>query len=624
MLPQPPRYDNASTLTQNYLIGFSNYFMRLDASACPLWLYKLLPFLRWWPQVNQATLKADTVAGLSGAIIVLPQAVAFAIIAGLPPEYGLYAAMVPAILAALFGSSWHLVSGPTTAISIVVFASISPLAEPGTAEFIGLALTLTFLAGVFQLLMGLARMGALVNFISHTVIIGFTAGAAILIAASQIKNFLGLDIPRGAHFHEVLGHTAIHLADINPYVAATGLVTLLSGIASKKYLPRLPYMIIAMVLGSLFAATLNHLYGEARTGIHTVGALDVGLPPLSIPDFSLDALKQTIFPALIITILALTEAVAIARSVAIKSGQSIDSNQEFVGQGLANIFGSFFSGYASSGSFNRSGVNYSAGARTPLAAAFSAVFLLVIVLLVAPLVAYLPVAAMAGVLFQVAWGLIDFHHITEILQRHRKESVVLAVTFIGTLVDLEKGIFFGIIVSLIFYLYRTSRPSIRAMAPIAAEKYNPNRKFANLGPDAPGCPQMEMVRVEGSIFFGAVEHVKQTLKQIDEYDPKKKHVMIFSRAVNFIDLAGAEMLAGEAKRRQQLGGGLYLVGVQPGFCSMLREGGHAEHVGRENIFAQKGEAIASVYPRLDSEICRNCNARIFTECDVALPNGEKR
>ncbi len=598
--------------------------MRLDASACPLWLYKLLPFLRWWPQVNRDTLKADGIAGLSGAIIVLPQAVAFAIIAGLPPEYGLYAAMVPTILAALFGSSWHLVSGPTTAISIVVFASVNPLAEPGSPEFIGLVLTLTFLAGVFQLIMGLARMGALVNFISHTVIIGFTAGAAILIAASQIKNFLGLDIPRGAHFHEVIAHAAAHLADINPYVAATGLATLLSGIAARKFLPRLPYMIIAMVIGSLFAAVLNHFYGEDSTGIHTVGALDVGLPPLSAPDFSLTALKQTLFPALIITILALTEAVAIARSVAIKSGQTIDSSQEFVGQGLANIFGSFFSGYASSGSFNRSGVNYSAGARTPLAAAFSAVFLLVIVLLVAPLVAWLPVAAMAGILFQVAWGLIDFQHIAEILKRHRKETVVLAVTFFGTLVDLEKGIFLGIIVSLIFYLYRTSRPSIRSLAPIAGEKFNPNRKFINVGPDAPGCPQMEMVRMEGSIFFGAVEHVKQTLKQIDEYDPAKKHVMVFSRAVNFIDLAGAEMLAAEARRRQRLGGGLYLVGVQPGFCNMLREGGHVEHVGRENIFSHKGEAISAIYPKLDSEICRNCTARIFTECDVALPNGEKR
>ncbi len=590
------------------------------AAACPLWLYKLLPFLRWWPSVNKASLRADSMAGLTGAIIVLPQAVAFATIAGLPPQYGLYAAMVPAIIAALFGSSWHLVSGPTTAISIVVFAAASPLAEPGTPQFISLVLTLTFLTGLFELIMGLARLGALVNFISHTVIIGFTAGAAILIASSQIKNFFGMDIPRGAHFHQVMIHFFGHLFDIRPYVAAVALVTLVSGILAKKYLPKLPYMIVAMVVGGLLA----YVFNQRGSHIGTVGELPASLPALSAPDFSLTALKHTFFSAMIITILALTEAVAIARSVAIKSGQTIDPNQEFVGQGLSNIFGSFFSSYAASGSFNRSGVNYASGARSPLAAVFSAIFLALIVLAVAPLAAYLPIPSMAGILFLVAWGLIDFHHIAEILERHRKESIVLAVTFIGTLVDLEKGIFFGIIVSLIFYLYRTSRPSIRPMAPIGAEKYNPNRKFTDASEANPGCPQMEMLRMEGSIFFGAVDHVQQTLKGIDERNPAKKHVMLFSRAVNFIDLAGAEMLAVEAERRQKLGGGLYLVGVQPGFARMLATGGHVNHVGQENIFAGKGEAVSAVYPRLDSEVCRRCTIRIFQECDVKLPNGEAR
>ncbi len=598
--------------------------MSINANACPLWLYSLLPFLRWWPQVNRNSLKTDSLAGLTGAIIVLPQAVAFATIAGLPPQYGLYAAMVPAIIAALFGSSRHLVSGPTTAISIVIFASISPLAEAGTPQFISLVLTLTFLAGLFQLAMGLARLGALVNFISHTVIIGFTAGAAILIAASQVKNFFGLAVPRGAHFHEVLAYLFGHFNDIQFWVMAIAAITLISGILAKKFLPKLPYMIVAMIIGSVFAFFINQQFGADQTGIRTVGALPAGLPPLSLPDFSGNAIKQTFFSALIIAILALTEAVAIARSIAIKSEQSIDNNQEFVGQGLSNLLGSFFSGYASSGSFNRSGVNYSAGAKTPLAAVFSAVFLLLIVLAVAPLAAYLPIPAMAGVLILVAWGLIDFHHIQEIIARHRKESVVLAVTFFGTLIDLEKGIFLGIVVSLVFYLYRTSRPSIRSLAPIAAEKFNPNRKFIPVSTEAPACPQMEMLRMEGSVFFGAVDHVQQTLKQIDEADPAKKHVMVFSRAVNFIDLAGAEMLASEAKRRQKLGGGLYLVGVQPGFCSMLREGGHANHVGQENIFANKGTAISSVYPKLDSDICRTCSARIFNECDAALPNGEMR
>jgi sulfate permease, SulP family len=596
----------------------------IDLKACPLWLYRMLPFLRWWPSVTPHTVKADTIAALTGALIVLPQAVAFATIAGLPPEYGLYAAMIPAIVGALWGSSWHLVSGPTTAISIVVFASISPLAEPGSPQFIGLVLTLTFLAGLIQFGMGLARLGALVNFISHTVIIGFTAGAAILIASSQIKNFFGLTIPRGAHFHEVLIYFGGHILDTQPWVLVVGVATLISGILAKRYLNKLPYMIVAMVVGSVVAAIINIKYGADQTGIRTVGALVASFPPLSLPDFSLTAIKQTLFPAMIIAILALTEAVAIARSVAIKSDQRIDSNQEFIGQGLSNIAGSFFSSYASSGSFNRSGVNYASGAKTPLAAALSAVFLLLIVLLVAPLAAYLPVPSMAAILFIVAWSLIDFHHIEEIIKLHKQESIVLAITFFGTLIDLEKGIFLGILVSLIFYLYRTSQPSIRELAPLKSEIDDPRRKFVRAGTDAPSCPQMAMLRLEGSVFFGAVEHVQQNLRNVDESDPQKKHLVIFSRAISFIDLAGAEMLSKEAARRQRLGGGLYLVGVQPSFYGMLNRGGHAEQVGRENIFDHKGEAIQAIYARLDSDICRTCTARIFHECQLALPDGTPR
>ena len=592
--------------------------------ACPLWLYRLLPFLRWGSNITPQTFKADTLAAFSGALIVLPQAVAFATIAGLPPEYGLYAAMVPAIVAALWGSSWHLVSGPTTAISIVVFASISPLAEPGSPQFIGLVLTLTFLAGLIQLAMGLARLGMLVNFISHTVIIGFTAGAAILIAASQIKNFFGLEMPRGAHFHEVLIQFGTHLADIQPWVLTVGGVTLASGMLAKRYLQKLPYMIVAMVAGSVAAALLNAHYGAEATGIRTVGALAASFPPLSLPDFSLSAIKQTLFPATIIAILALTEAVAIARAVAIKSDQRIDSNQEFVGQGLSNLAGSFFSSYAASGSFNRSGVNFASGAKTPLAAALSAVFLLLIVLLVAPLAAYLPVPAMAAILFIVAWSLIDFHHIGEILKRHKRERIVLALTFVGTLIDLEKGIFLGILASLLLYLYRTSQPSIRELVPLAGEIGNPRRKFVPITSDARACPQLTLLRVEGSIFFGAVEHVQQAFRNVDETDPQKKNLLITSRAIGFIDLAGAELLAKEATRRRKLGGGLYLVGVQPDLCEMLRRSGQVDTIGEDQIFKHKGEAIQAIYPRLDSDICRTCSARIFQECRVALPDGTPR
>jgi SulP family sulfate permease len=181
-------------------------------------LLRLLPFLRWWPRVNRGSLRADGLAGLTGGLILVPQGVAFATIAGMPPEYGLYAAMLPAVVAALWGSSWHLVSGPTTAISIVVFATMSPLAEPGSAQFVALVLTLTFFVGVFQLLLGILRLGTLVNFVSHTVVVGFTSGAAVLIAASQVKNFFGLPIPRGASVADVAQGLFAHLADVQPWI----------------------------------------------------------------------------------------------------------------------------------------------------------------------------------------------------------------------------------------------------------------------------------------------------------------------------------------------------------------------------------------------------------------------
>ena len=310
-----------------------------------------------------------------------------------------------------------------------------------------------------------------------------------------------------------------------------------------------------------------------------MGALIASFPPISLPDFSLTAIKQTLFPATIIAILALTEAVAIARSVASKSDQRIDSNQEFVGQGLSNIAGSFFSGYASSGSFNRSGVNYASGAKTPLAAAMSAVFLLLIVLLVAPLAAYLPVASMAAILFIVAWSLIDFHHIGEILKRHNKERIILAITFIGTLVDLEKGIFLGILASLMFYLYRTSQPSIRELVPSYINRLNPQRKLVAVDTDAPACPQLSILRVEGSIFFGAVEHVQQHFRNVDDADPDKKHLLLAARAIGFIDLSGAELFAKEAIRRRKMGGGLYIVGVQPDLCEMMKRAVHYADCG---------------------------------------------
>ncbi len=579
-------------------------------------LSRVLVFLQWWPRVNAETLRGDLVAGFTGALIVLPQGVAFATIAGLPPQYGLYSAIVPAVIAALFGSSWHLVSGPTTAISIVVFAAISPLAEPGSVDYIALALTLTFLVGVIQLAMGIARLGTLVNFISHTVVIGFTAGAAILIASTQLKNFFGIQIERGASFHQTIRALVVHAGDINPYITSVGVITLLAGILFKRFFPRLPYMIAAMLVGSAAGVALNQLFGSAVTGIRTVGALPATLPPLSHPVLSPAILKQLGGNALALALLALTEAVSIARAIAVRSEQRIDGNQEFIGQGLANVVGSFFSSYASSGSFNRTGLNYEAGARTPLSAAAASLFLTAILLLVAPLAAYLPIAAMAGILFLVAWGIIDFHHIRGIVKASRSETAILVTTFLSTLfLDLEIAIYAGVILSLVMYLNRTSRPPVRALAP---DGQDPARPFSGRE-GLPECSQLKIIEVHGSLFFGAIDHVQQSLQEIDGNHPLQKHVLIIADGINFADIAGAEMLAREARRRRRMGGGLYLLGLKERTLEVLRTGGYLHEIGEQNIFDNEARAIEHIQKRLDLSICESCEKRVFEACGAAAP-----
>ncbi|APZ44455.1 sodium-independent anion transporter [Acidihalobacter ferrooxydans] len=568
--------------------------------------------MQWLPGVGRDTIKADFLAGLTGAIVVLPQGVAFAAIAGMPLEYGLYTAMVPAIVAAFFGSSWHLVSGPTTAASIVLLSVLSVHAAPGSEEFVRLALTLTFLVGLIQMAMGAARLGTLVNFISHSVIIGFTAGAAILIASSQLKHFLGMDIPRGLHPHEILLHIGQHAVEINFWVVAVSVTTLLSGLFFKRYVKKVPYMIAAMLIGSLVAFVLNRIYGQDVTGIVTIGALPASLPPLSTPDFSLQALKELLPGAIAVTLLALTEAVSIARSIGVRSGQHVDGNQEFIGQGLSNVVGSFFSAYVATGSFNRSGVNYEAGARTPLAAAFAGIMLIGVVVLVAPYASYLPNAAMAGILILVAWGLIDFHHIGIILKTSRSEAAVLGVTFFSTLLmDLEFAIMVGVVASLVTYLYRTSRPRVLARVP---DPSLPDRKF-NTDPALPECPQLKIVRIDGSLFFGAVNHVRETLRDYAEREPRQKHLLIVASGMNFVDVAGAEYLAQESRTRRAAGGGVYFYRIKPGACDALTRGGFRDEIGTANMYQSKTDALHDiVVNKLDPQVCRHCARRIFLEC----------
>jgi len=569
-------------------------------------LIALFPFMKWFRLISKETLKADVIAGLTGAVIVLPQGVAFATIAGLPPQYGLYTAMVTPIVAALFGSSYHLVSGPTTAISIVVFSAISHHAEPGSAEFISLTLTLTFLAGVYQLAFGLARLGALVNFVSHTVVIGFTAGAAILIATSQMKHISGIKVPKGESFMHTWMDLFQGIGEINLYLVGIAVVTLITALAIKFFFRRSPNLLVGMVVGSLLALLLK----DYTDGIKLVGEIPAHLPPLSSPIFSFDTIRMLAPEAFAVALLGLIEAVSISRSVATRSNQRVDANQEFIGQGMSNVVGSFFSCYAGSGSFTRSGINYEAGAKTPLSAIFASLFLMVIVLLIAPLTAYLPIAAMGGIILLVAYNLIDFHHIVQVLTLSKSESAILLTTFFATLfLELEFAIYLGVLLSLVLFLAKTSTPHIPTLS-----VDSDSGKLINIRKKPmKQCPQLKIIRIDMSIYFGSINHIQNRISQIVENE-RIYHILIVSSGINLIDLAGAEALVSENRRLAEYNGGLYFVGIKSSVYEFAARSCFIKQIGSDHFFDTKSMAINSIYERLDKSVCATCQSMIFREC----------
>ncbi|HET7765341.1 MAG TPA: SulP family inorganic anion transporter [Burkholderiales bacterium] len=574
-------------------------------------LHRLLPPLRWWRLVDAGTLKADALAGLIGAIVVLPQGVAFAALAGLPPEYGLYCAMVPTFIAALFGSSLHAVAGPTNAVSLMVFAVLSPLATPMTPQYIGLTLTLALMSGAIMLALGLLGFGTLVNFMSRSVVVGFTAALGVLIFASQFGNVLGIALP-AAPFTELVTGTLRRLGDTRPWVALVATATVAIGAFSHRALPKIPPMLTAMVLGSIAAFFLNQALGTEHTGLRTLGPLPGALPPLSHPPISASTLQSLLPGAVAVTLVSLTQALSIAHAIALKSGQRLDNNQEFIAQGLANVAAAFFSGFPTSASVNRCGINYDAGARTPMAAMFASLLLVIVLLAVAPLMAHMPIAVVSGLLFLVAWNLIDLPRIRKILSTSPGESAVLAVTFFATLLlDLEFAFLVGVLVSLVLYLNRTSHPIMRSLVP---DPRHTERKMTEIEDGLIECPQLKILRIEGPIYFGAVNHVERHFDTLREHNPGQKHLLLMSKSINFVDMAGAELLVQEAQRRRGLGGQLYFYSLRAPVEDLFESGGYIADIGRENLFRGKREAIGGVFTRLDRSICASCRARIFEEC----------
>ncbi len=558
------------------------------------------PGERWWKDLDAATIRGDLIAGLLGALLVLPQGVAFARLAGLPPEYGIYSAILPCVVAALFGSSRHVVSGPTNANSLALFAMLSPLAVPGSPEYLQLVYTATFLVGILQLLVAVFRLGVLANFISPSVLLGFTAGAACLIA-----------------YHAGLDLRDLALPDDGPLAwleLVIALVTVLVTVLITRYFPRWPAMLTGLACGFAVAAASGAMGGP---GYVPMGKIPAIIPPLSSPALDFGQLGHLLGLSLALAVVALGQSISIAKAIADRSGQHIDSNREFFGQGLANVAASFSSSYLSCGSLNRSMPNFESGARTPLAAAASSAILLLLVALSASLLERLPMATIAALLLYVGWTLINVPRVRETLKFSRQEAACLVVTWTAVLVTrIELAILIGMGLSLIFYLYQTSRPAMRVLVPgPKGRRFTP---LDELERPQPECPQLKLVRMEGSVYFGAAQHVGDTLRRYRDESPEQKHLLVMVKSMNMLDQAGDQVWRGEERTRREMGGRLYFhrprrrvvdAWKQSGLYQRLRDDG--------SIFETKNAALAHIVPRLDPAVCARCTARIFLECPGA-------
>ena len=508
----------------------------------------------WFPLVTGRNLRDDFFAGLTGAPIVLSQGIAFAVIAGLPPIYGFYTTMEPSIIASLFGSSWYTVSGPTIAIPAMVygaFAKIYPLNGP---EFIQAAILLTLMMGLIQLAFAGLRLGSIVSFALPSVMTGFIAGAGVLMLLSQIDKALEIKLPRPEEFMDFFP-ALIHLApSLDPIATVIALASIATTILCKRWWAAAPGYVIALAVGTGIYLLLGPL---AAGHVHMSGKITGFLPPFAVP--ALDP-KQLSKPALVsfaVALVGLLQTITITRAVTAKSGQEMNANREFSGQGLSNVVGSFFSAYPNSGSIARSVLNFEAGAKTAFSNIFGVVLLALILLFFSDVFAYVPIPAMAGVIMVVAFRLIDLREVMRVLKDSKAEAAIFSITFISSLlVDMEFAIYCGVILSILIFLDRSTRPRVSVGLPDPSLRGRSFRPAAETGEQP--CPQLAVACLDGPLFFGSADAIRREFRRIEREYPSQSHLVFNIRGVGQIDLAAAELLIEEAKRRKLRGGALYV------------------------------------------------------------------
>lgn len=569
-------------------------------------ILSFLPFLEWIHEIkDKSVLKADAVAGLTVALVLVPQSMAYAQLAGLAPQYGLYASFLPVMIAALMGSSRQLGTGPVAVVSLLTAAAI-PTVVPEGADMItyaAYASLLALLVGVFQFILGVLKLGLVINFLSHPVVVGFTNAAAIIIGTSQLNKIFGVSKGSGEQTYEQVWGTIINaLSDTHVMTLMIAIVAFIIIIGFKKYLPKWPGVLIAVAITTIFSWLIG--FGtsveEGGYGGAIVGVIPEGLPALQIPVFDFSVMSEMLIVAITIGLIGFMEAIAIAKAMSAQTKQRLDTNQELMGQGLANVFSGFFQGYAVSGSFSRSAVNISSGAITGFSSVVTALIVGITLLWLTPLLYHLPQATLAAVIIMAVIGLIRFEPIKHAWKVEKHDAIVAITSFVLTLLfapHLENGIVIGVILSLGLFLFRTMEPRFTELS-----AHSGSTMFVNaLDNELERCEVVSIVKYSGSLYFANAGYFEdRVLRLISEKQQCLRYVIVDMAGINQIDASGEEMLSGLLERCSSAGVEILFARTE-GIERVLQRSGFMDKFGENRFFDRRTDALRFAWKELGDE-----------------------
>ena len=552
-------------------------------------MHRFFPIIAWLGNYKKKFFFNDLFAGLTVGVILIPQGMDYAMIAGLPPVYGLYASLLPVLSYVFLGTSRQIAIGPVAMDSLLVAASLGTLAISGIENYIAMVIVLTLLVGAIQFTLGIFKMGFLVNYLSRPVISGFTSAAALIIIFSQLKHLLGVKIVGSSVFHQLIINAFEKIGDTNLYDFLIGLIGIVILVLFKKINKKIPAILIVVVLGivSVYYLKLENY------GVKLVGSVPSGLPSFKIPEIDMQLLSDLWPMALAIAMVGYLEAISIGKALEEKTGvETIEPNQELVALGTSNIIGSFFQAYPVTASFSRSAINGDAGAKTNLAALFSVLMVVVTLLYLTPIFYYLPNAVLASIIMVSVFKLIDLSYAKQLWFHRKDEFFVLFVTFLATLfIGIKEGILIGVLISLLLMVYRTSNPHFAVLGQIKDTDYFKNiNRFEN---DVVLQEDLLIVRFDAQLYFANTSYFKKELfKYIDAKGPTLKGVILNAEAINYIDSTAANMLKKVILELQERKINFYIAGAIGPTRDIIFTSGIIDLVQRENLFVKTNAAVA--------------------------------